>query len=380
MSLGPASKRILCLTKYDPAGPSSRYRFFQFLPGLEAMGWTITVCPLLPTEYVQELYAGRRWNALRAFPRYVWRLKSLMGAGRFDLCWIENELFPWMPGLAEWCFRRLNIPYVVDYDDAIFHNYDLHPSMGIRYLLGSKLDHVMAGAAAVVGGNEYLADRARAAGARRVEIMPTVVDTEKYPSAPLHHTSEGFSIAWIGSPSTQAYLGLVREELAQVCAGGKGRLIAIGPREGFTLDGVPTVRVGWSEASEASDLQRCDVGIMPLPVEDAWAKGKCGFKLIQYMGCGLPVVASAIGANLDIVRNGETGFLASTPEDWVRALNFLREHPEEGRAKGQAGRLRMEEHYSLQSQLPRLDALFRDLIGAPPWVGAPTNPPSPGGQ
>jgi glycosyltransferase involved in cell wall biosynthesis len=366
-----ASGRILCLTKYDATGPSTRYRFSQFLPGLEARGWDITVYPLLPGAYVRDLYSGKRWGVLRVLPRYLRRLRDLLKAGRYDLCWIQYELFPWAPGFAEWCLRRLDIPYVVDYDDAVFHSYDLHPSAGVRWLFGSKLDHVMAGAAAVVVGNEYLASRALAAGARRVEIIPTVVDLEKYPPAPAPSGRAGvYTIGWIGSPSTQAYLSLVQQALAQVCAGGTGRLLAVGPKAGFQLAGVTTERVAWSEASEVADLQRCDVGIMPLPGEDAWAKGKCGFKLIQYMGCGLPVVAAAVGANRDIVLEGETGFLATTSEDWVRSLTYLRAHPEEGQAMGQAGRQRMVAQYSLQSQLPRLDALFRALTGATPWGGA----------
>lgn len=365
------TKQILCLTKYDPAGPSTRYRVSQFLPGLQARGWDITFCPLLLGAYVRDLYLGNRWGVLRVLPRYIRRLKELLKVGRYDLCWIQYELFPWAPGFAEWCLQRLDIPYVVDYDDAIFHSYDLHPSAFVRRLFGSKLDHVMAGAAAVVVGNQYLASRALAAGASRIEIIPTVVDLEKYPPGlgPAGR-AEVYTIGWIGSPSTVAYLSLVQQPLAQVCAGGTGRLLAVGPKAGFQLAGVTTERVAWSEASEVANLQRCDVGIMPLPGEDAWAKGKCGFKLIQYMGCGLPVVAAAVGANKDIVLEGETGFLATTSEEWVRSLAYLRAHPEEGRAMGLAGRQRMEVHYSLQSQLPRLDSLFREVTGTKSWGGA----------
>ena len=357
-----ARGRILCLTKYDAAGPSSRYRFFQYFPGLEARGWNIAICPLLPGNYVRDLYSGHRWGALRILPRYLQRLKELLKAGRYDLCWVQYELFPFIPGLAEWCLRCLGIPYVVDYDDAVFHNYDLHRSAGVRWLLGAKLDHVMAGAAAVVVGNSYLADRALAAGAPRVEIVPTVVDLEKYPLRNATTKREDtYAIGWIGSPSTQAYLLLAQQALARVCAGG-GKLLAIGISGDFQLGGVPVERIDWTDATEVANLHRCDVGIMPLPQEDAWAKGKCGFKLIQYMGCSLPVVAAAVGANRDIVLEGKTGFLANTPEDWVRALSYLREHPGERRTMGQAGRQRMETNFSLQSQLPRMDNLFMELI------------------
>ena len=365
MSPKGATGRILCLTKYDDAGPSTRYRFSQFFPKLEALGWDITAEPLLPAAYIHDLYSGRRWGTRQLLPCYLKRLKDLMMAGRYDFVWIQYELFPYAPGLAEWCLRRLDIPYVLDYDDAVFHAYDQHTSAAVRWLFGSKLDRLMAGAAAVVAGNHYLASRALAAGAPRVEIIPTVVDLEKYHKKGVPLGGEGiYTIGWIGSPSTQHYLSIVQKELGQVCAGGEGKLLVIGALEGFQLAGVRTERVAWSNASELANIQRCDVGIMPLPGENAWARGKCGFKLIQYMGCALPVVASDVGANRDIVLDGNTGFLATTSEDWARSLAYLRANPVHGQAMGQAGRQRMAAHYSLESQLPVLDALFRALTGA----------------
>ncbi len=92
---------------------------------------------------------------------------------RFDLLWIEGEIFPRLPATVERVLGALKVPYVIDLDDAIFHTYDRHPHIAFRTLLGRKIDAVFGNARAVMAGNQYLADRALAAGARQVVTVPT---------------------------------------------------------------------------------------------------------------------------------------------------------------------------------------------------------------
>ena len=141
-----------------------------------------------------------------------------------------------MPAWAERRIQRLKIPYIVDYDDATFHNYDNHRSSIVRGALGRKIDEVMQGAAIVVAGNDYLACRAQAAGARRVEIVPTVVDLERYRITE-NERNPSFTIGWIGTPVTAPYLRVAHEGLAAVCQGGSARLLAVGSGP-FQMDGV----------------------------------------------------------------------------------------------------------------------------------------------
>ena len=296
---------------------------------------------------------------LRAYTR---RVRDLLGARAFDLLWIEKEALAWLPLPLERALLR-NGPYVLDYDDATFHQYDMHRSAAVRRLYGRKLDGLMAGAALVVAGNRYLAERATKAGARQVETVPTVVDLQRYPSAPRAGPDEPARIAWIGSPSTARYLQAVAEPLRALASHTPFVLRVIGGGA-VQLPGVRTEAVAWSEATEVQALQGAVAGIMPLH-DSPWERGKCGYKLIQYMACGLPTVASDVGANQDIVVQGTTGFLARSTQDWLDSLDRLLQDPPLRQRMGDAGRSRVERHYCLQVTAPRLAQLLRRAARLP---------------
>lgn len=227
----------------------------------------------------------------------------------------------------------------------------------VRTTLGKKIDAIMRRADLFIAGSSYLADRARRAGARRVEIVPTVVDIDRYPAARREASANSVVIGWIGSPKTAHYLLSVKRLLSRMTG---ISCVAIGAREDQVAGG-PFKAKPWSEATEVDLLRRVDIGIMPLP-DEPWTRGKCGYKLIQYMACGLPVVASPVGANTDIVRHGENGFLASTEGQWVEALARLVARPDLRRRMGSAGRELVESNFSLQVLAPRLEGLLRSLV------------------
>jgi glycosyltransferase involved in cell wall biosynthesis len=353
---------VLCLTRYDNTGSSSRYRFYQFLPALDSAGIQVSISPLLPPNYISNLFQGRSitaWDLAKAIGS---RLLQVAHARQYELLWIEKELLPWLPATIEGWLARLRIPYVVDYDDATFHQYDRHPQTLVRAFLGRKIDKVMAGAALVTAGNAYLAARAHAAGAKHVELLPTVVDLERYPemSAPRSENTP-FTIGWIGSPITEFLLTQIAAPvLGSFASETSAKLIAIGARPNFSMPGVPVSVVTWSELTENKELAACDVGIMPL-TEEPWMRGKCGLKLIQYMASSLPVVGSRTEANSEIVAHNETGFLADTAEDWHRSLQTLWADPGLRQRMGSAGRTRVEKTYSLQAVAPKLIGLFESL-------------------
>lgn len=279
----------------------------------------------------------------------------MLGGSETRLLWIEKEALPWFPA---WVERALlgKIPYVLDYDDALFHNYDLHPSRAVRAVLGHRIDALMRGARLVIAGNEYLAQRAQEAGARWVEIVPTVIDLDRYHVRGAVSNSEMLRIVWVGSPSTVHYLRLVEESLAELGKRFRFRLRVVGAK--ISMSGVDIECLPWSEDSEVASIAECDIGIMPLK-DSPWERGKCGYKLIQYMACGLPVVASPVGVNTQIVRDGENGFLADTPEAWERALGQLLQQTSSREAMGRAGRSRVEKEYCVQQVAPRLAMLLK---------------------
>jgi len=347
--------RVACLTRYGSLGASSRVRFTQYrqallgaIPALD-----IGQQALLDDRYLSRKYAGRSvlGSTLRC---YAERALSPALRDAPDLWWIEKELWPYLPAGAETALLRRR-PYVLDLDDAIFHNYDLHPSRMVRRVLGTKIDRLMAGAALVTAGNEYLAARARDAGAPWVELLPTVIDLDRYPwRSPdaACSASAVLTIGWIGSPATDHYLQQLAAPIERLARERPLRLVVVGGGA-VQMHGVDVVSVAWSHASEVDAIADFDIGVMPL-ADSPWERGKCGYKLIQYMACGVPVVASPVGVNRSIVRDGENGFLAADADGWYDALARLAANPATRARQGAAGRALVEAEYCVQVTAPRL--------------------------
>ncbi|MCI0621960.1 MAG: glycosyltransferase family 4 protein [Acidobacteria bacterium] len=349
----------LLLSRYGRLGASSRMRFYQYLPFLRSQDIHVETAALLDDSYIRNLNSGNSTDWCAILGSYLKRLRYLARSNQFDLVWVEAEVFPWLPGWGELWLSWKRIPYVVDYDDAAFHRYDLHPVTAVRWLLGQKIDQVMKHAALVVAGNSYLANRARQAGSGRIEILPTVVDLKRY--APQHSRRDNdFVIGWIGSQSTTRYLLPLLEVLRQATSweGTSLRLVGSGK---LNLPGVAADVMDWSESSEVQAIQSFTAGIMPLQ-DDPWARGKCGYKLIQYMACGLPVVASPVGVNGEIVEHWVNGFLADTEAEWLAALSELRSQPQLCEEFGRAGRKKVENTYSLEVTAPWLAELLKSAV------------------
>lgn len=349
--------RLLMLPRYDALGASSRLRMLQYIPALQASGFDVHVAPLLDDGYVTDLYAGSVsvWKVARAYLR---RLRMLWSASGYDVVWMEKELFPWLPAWIETYLLPKTIPVVADYDDAVFHRYDQHRFGLVRWVLGNKIDRVMQRADLVTVGNGYLAERATHAGARHVEWLPTVVDLDRYPLIARKSASDKVTIGWIGSPATAHYLHALTDALQEVASSHPLRCVAIGARAD-QLQGTPFEAWAWSESAEVGMLDQFDIGIMPLP-DEPWEQGKCGYKLIQYMACGVPVVASPVGVNVDIVQAGENGQLAHTPTEWVQTISLLAGDAGLRQRMGAAGRQSVETIYSLQAQAMRLAGMLRN--------------------
>jgi glycosyltransferase involved in cell wall biosynthesis len=360
--------KVRAYTRYARMGASSRVRLYQYLPSLRSLGIEVDVRPLLDDSYLRARYIGEMpWQ--RVAGAYLSRSRDLIARpDAIDAIWIEKELWPWAPAWLERLVSR-GTPMVLDLDDAIFHNYDRHPSALVRRLYSDKIDQVMRSAALVTAGNEYLAERATAAGARRVEILPTVIDLDRYGSAkrPVQNGPGPFRICWIGSPATIGYLQSLSQALAFLAREMPICLRLIGAT--LELPGVPIETVAWAESTEVQAIAECDVGLMPLP-DSPWERGKCGYKLIQYSACGLPVVASPVGANVRIVQPGVSGFLATNSIEWANALRALAGDAAMRQRMGDAGRARVAKEFSLQAAAPRLAHWLSAVAGHPiPGMG-----------
>lgn len=334
----------------------------QYLPWLQEAGLDVTVQSLLDDNHLLTRYKQGSYGIGTIFRTYTERVKALLDRHSFDVIWIEKEALQWWPLWVELALLR-GVPYVLDYDDADFHKYDMHWLVLVRRLYGRRLDGLMARANLVVAGNEYLAQRARASGAPCVELVPTVIDLERYRITRMGKASanDGLPrVVWIGSPSTVRYLQLIAEPL-QVIAQHQPFVLRVIGGGVVSIPGVQTEVVDWSEATEVQALQSADVGIMPLE-DTPWERGKCGYKLIQYMACGLPVIGSAISANNAIVVHRHTGMLAHTADNWLESLRVLLADSALRQQLGLAGRARVEALYCVQKTGPRLAGLLRKTI------------------
>jgi len=355
--------KILTLSKYGMLGASSRLRLFQFADYFHNDNFSLSFNILIDDVSLADRYKLNRYRCGSLMASYFKRTISLLGRHQYDLIWIEKEALPWIPA----CIERLllkGVPYILDYDDAVFHQYDQHHNPIVRFFFGNRIDSLMAGARLVNAGNDYLANRARTAGAQRVELVPTVVDVSKYDPESTSQSSQGDlpRIVWIGSPSTSWYLEMLQEPLRDLSRVLPFSLRIIGA-DGFEMKGVNVELCPWSEETEVKLIRDCTIGVMPLH-NSSWEQGKCGYKLIQYMACGLPVVASPVGVNCKIIEHGVNGFLANSRDEWYSNLKILLDDFELQRQFGFNGRKSVEKDYCVQVQAPRLVQMFRDVVSS----------------
>lgn len=354
--------RLLVLSSYDRLGASSRLRIIQYFDNLERAGVAVCLEPFFQDSYLERLYSGRPIlpEVLGAYWR---RIRRLLHTHSPDAIWLEKEVLPWLPYGMERLLLPYGIPVVSDYDDAVFHRYDRHRLSLVRRVLGHKIDRAMTGSALVMAGNAYLAERARHAGATRVEIVPTVVDVMSYNPLPLPEADGRPRIGWIGTPSTWKEYLLPMLPMLRELASHYGAVIRnVGGNPSLTSDEF-LENLPWSEDDEGRLIQGMDIGLMPLN-DSPWARGKCGYKLIQYMACGLPVIASPVGVNTEIVEHGVNGFLATSDTEWRQALEILLTNPELRKSMGAEGRRKVEEKYSLQVWGPRVAGMLREVAEA----------------
>ena len=311
--------------------------------------------PLFDEEYLETFYRKKKKSKLIIVKKYLERLFQIFSLKKSELIIIEKELFPWVPFPIEALLSKLGFKYIVDYDDAIFHKYDLHKNYVIRKLLSNKINSIMKSSSACICGNAYLEKKALKSGAKLTKYIPTVVDIERYTSKKNYALSEKIVIGWVGSPSTSRYLESLRNIFKKLSTEYQFKLVVVGAD--FECDEVEVENIPWSEDSEAKTIIDFDVGIMPL-LDSPWEKGKCGYKLIQYMASGVPVIASDIGVNKSIVEDSGSGFVVDSEVSWLNAFRNLFDSEALRAKKGINGRKSVERKFSVQVQ----SLVYRELI------------------
>jgi len=347
--------KVLGLALYGPLAASNRYRLAQYKDGLHKHNISLEVHHLLDDNYLKNQFSGKK-NSYFSLIKLAWkRVYMLLTKHNYDLIILHCELMPMIPAFLEKMLLRR--PYIYDFDDAFFLRYKQGSLKKLNFFLGDKFDSILSSAVAINAGNDYLMQYAKKIN-KNTNFFPTVVNTDRYY---VGHDAKStiFTIGWIGSPSTSEYLEDMIIPLSELGKKIPILLLVIGgsaPQiENITVQSLP-----WSEDQEISLINQFDVGVMPLPDTD-WARGKCAFKLLQYMACGLPVVASKVGANIDVV-NANVGFLAHDTASWISALAQLYENPSLRKKLGSNGRALVEKKYSLSANLPILVEVIQNAV------------------
>ncbi len=286
----------------------------------------------------------------------IGKIGLLSDVKKSDLVFIQRKLFsPWFVRYIRRSCRHL----VFDFDDAIFSksNGDASPGRLARFR------QMITSSDLVLAGNTYLADYCRnlfsaaQSSAAPVEVVPTPVDENIY--RPVREKSDDCILVWIGSRSTRKYLESHRETfeaIGQKCPDVSLRIISDFE---FSLDNMPVENIPWSSESEAVHLASAQIGIAPM-IDNPYSRGKCALKIIQYMAAGLPVISSDVGANHDVVVQGQTGFLANSTHRWIKAVQALAGDSALRDQMGSSGRERMVEHYSQTAVVDRVVGILTD--------------------
>jgi glycosyltransferase involved in cell wall biosynthesis len=329
------------LLGYDLEQPSFRHRMRTLIGTLEQAGWQVRA-----EHFPSGRYGIRTWER-----RSLLREADVVVLHQIKLSSIEARLF------AAFSRRR-----IFDVDDAIYVRKPRRLGEAVDDSLWRrrKFTATCRWVDVVAAGNEVLAGVARES-ARAIAILPTSIDTTVYQpttAAP----DDPPTIAWIGSPENLVYLEMIRPALARLA----GRYPALRMRVICSrFPDWPEInieRIAWSSATEAASLAAAHIGVMPL-TDDAWARGKCAFKLLQYMAAALPCVASPVGANTEAVIDGFNGFHARTVDDWERHLETLIRSPELRTRFGTNGHAHAESRYSMRTYRARYVELLTRLAG-----------------
>ena len=361
--------KVLFVTQYGFLAASSRTRVFQYLPYLQKHHIQASILTVLPDSRIagsQILATHNRWHKIAYYGRAVWRtlicgIQVWLRASAYDILFIQKVIFP---APIRWLLRWRRSPMAYDFDDAIFttevrrHNW-LTAWKQRRNAAG--LPAMLELADLVLVENQYTAEYA-GRYCSDVSIITGPIDTERYCDPQVREGgSDPVVLGWIGSATTVSYLDLIRVPLARLAQRFPALRLRVVGADAVDLEGIQIEFAVWSLDSEVEDLKSFDIGLMPMP-DDPWTRGKGGYKLLQYMAMGLPVVTSPVGVSQQIVDDGKVGFWARSPNEWEERLALLIQDSYLRLEMGRRGRAVVEAEYALDVSSRRLVEQMQALL------------------
>jgi glycosyltransferase involved in cell wall biosynthesis len=332
--------------------PSSRYRVRQYIPLLNEAGISVSEFPSkinyssgLPgfLGRVKQRYifpVSASWVGVKA----ISRIGDIINSNQYDAVWLNRIIVS-----SVFLEKFINRPLVYDIDDAIWINNER-----IISKIGKRAEIILA-------GNTFIAEWFSKINAN-VLVIPTAINTEWF--RPSDSPADGlFKIVWTGSSQTIRYLMSIEKSLASFLNERRDSLIIVISDSYPRFNNIKPERIRfirWTPADELSAIRGAQVGIMPLN-DSLWERGKCSFKMLQYMACGLPVMVSPVGMNLDVLSRGEIGLAAIKDDDWISGLELLYKNPDKCKILGSSGRQVIENYYSVDIVSKLLVQIFLNL-------------------
>jgi glycosyltransferase involved in cell wall biosynthesis len=354
------NKRIVFFASRPEWNASNRYRVYKLAEALRQEGIECVVCsPYSNAMYARLINRPGKFNLLLVtvitFFRRLWQLRHLRN---YPIAVIQQEMMRLFPPFFESFIKRCGTLLILDCDDA---NFALDHLTGgkrrWRFYDPKKTETIIRMCDYVFAGSEYLANYARRL-TDKVLWIPTAVDLERYPVRTGTNTCP--VIGWMGSSTTLKYLEPLDEVFRILRQKGYNFTVRIVCNRPFEFKSITAENKVWRLEDEIADLNSFDIGIMPMP-DDNFSRAKCGFKMIQYMATGIPVVCSPVGENVRIAGCQESCLLAGSEQEWSEKLAFLLDNPGRRETMGHHGRSRVSQTYTIRHNAIRIRELIDSL-------------------
>lgn len=358
------NKRILVVCPY-PQGfaPSQRLKYEQYFPHFESVGYNVEVASFMTPEGYRIAYTKSAIfkKILTTLSGYLKRVALLFKLPFYDIVYVHLWVTPFGFPVFEFLYSVLSKKIVYDIDDLVFlDNESVANSWVSKFKGKQKPIFLMKHAAHVITCTPFLDNFTRQFNKNTTDISSTV-NTDTYIPINNYTNDHTLIIGWSGSHSTAKYLLLLRNVFIALKKKYDIEIVAMGAAD-FTMDGVEIKAIPWSEASEIPVIQQFDIGVYPLP-DEQWVHGKSGLKAIQYMALGIPTVASKVGEAIKrVIDDDQSGFIASTDEEWIEKLSMLIEDAALRKRLGETARKKVVDKFSIEANKNNYLSIFETVL------------------
>ena len=360
------AKKILIVCPHpENYAPGQRLKYEQYFESWRSDGWEIDVEPFMSEAFQKIVYTDGNFVKKIYFTltAYCRRISLLPRVSKYDVVYFFLWATPFGPPIFEWMYCKVAKKVIFDIDDLVFLKNNPHEKKYLSWIKGKeKPIFLMKQADYVITCTPHLDKFVRQYNSKTTDISSTV-DTElRYQIVNDYSNDNKIILGWSGSHSTSKYLYLLTEVLLKLKKKVDFKLLVMGD-DSFNIEGIEIESIKWSEEKEIPQLQRMDIGLYPLPLDEEWVLGKSGLKAIQYCALGIPTVASNVGCNDRVILHNETGYLVKTEEEWLEKLLLLMQDCDLRKKIGLAAREHISKNYSINANKGTYLKILNEVAG-----------------